>query len=53
MMINLELILAKFIIISLLIVIAMLVIVIFALSRQISKLINDKLQDENRKNDFD
>ena len=53
MMINLELTLAKYIIIALLIIIVVLVFVIFALSRQISKLINEKLQENERKKDYD
>lgn len=53
MMINFELTLAKYIIVALLIIIAVLILVIFAQSRQINKMLNDKMQDKNRENDFD
>lgn len=53
MMINLELTLAKYIIIALLIVIAVLILVIFAQSRQINKMLDESLQEKKNKNDFD
>ena len=53
MMINLELTLAKYIIIALLIVIAVLILVIFAQSRQINKMLDESLQEKKSKNDFD
>ena len=52
MMINLELTLAKYIIVALLIIIAVLVLVIFAQGKQISKMLNEKMQEKNRENDF-
>ena len=51
-MMNLELTVAKYIIVALLIIIAILVLVIFALNKQISKMMRDKLQEEKSKNDY-
>lgn len=53
MMINLELTLAKFIILALLITIAVLILVIFAQSRQINKMLDEKMQEKKSENDLD
>ena len=52
-MVNLELTLAKYIILALLIIIAVLILVIFAQSRQINKMLNDKMREDENKKDFD
>ena len=49
MMVNLELTLAKYIIIALLIIIAVLILVIFAQSRLINKLLDEKMQEKKSK----
>ena len=53
MMVDLELTLAKYIIIALLIIIAVLILVIFAQSRQINKMLNDKMREDENKKDLD
>ena len=53
MMINLELALAKYIIIVLLVIIGVLILVIVAQGKQINKILNDELQEKKRKDDCD
>lgn len=52
MTMNLELTFAKYIIISLLIIIAVLILVIFAQGKQISKMLDEKMREDECKNDY-
>ena len=53
MMTDLKLTLAMYLIIALLIIIAVLILVIFAQGRIINKMLDEKMQEEKRRKDFD